>query len=59
MLDDKKRAEIDQASTLVGEALPAYWAEVYRGLNKHFNDQEAWELLKIYVSSMSGGSGKV
>lgn len=53
MLDDKKRAELDRASALVGEALPAYWVEVYRGLKKHFNDQEAWELLKIFVFSMS------
>ena len=52
MLDDKKRAEMDQASTMLVEFLPPLWRQIYNGLRKEeFDTRDSMELLKCYILS--------
>ena len=55
MLDDKKRAELEQGRAELREVLPVLWKEMYTGLKENFNDQQSWELLKVVVFAQSGG----
>ena len=58
MLDHEMLASLEQTNAHGKKAaLPRLWSEMYRELREHFNEQEAWELLKLVVSAQAGASG--
>jgi hypothetical protein len=57
MLDDKRRAELDQGMAEMGESMPKIWKSLYSGLKEEFTEAQAWELLKVAVFANMGGKG--
>lgn len=58
MLDPKKQALLDQASSHLQESVPSMIRGLYVGLIEEFNDeQKAWELTKVALFAMMGGKG--
>lgn len=54
MLDDKKRAELDQAIQAVSEFLPPMWRRLYVELvAAKFTELQALELVKTYIMATS------
>ena len=52
MLDDKFRAELDQKRAALVELMPVLWRELYlENIKLGFNDNESFELVKIYILS--------
>ena len=52
MLDDKKRAELDQASASLGESFPLLWRSIYRNcLLEGFDKSESFRLVQTYILS--------
>lgn len=56
MLDDEKRAEFDRLAQEAGEVMPMIWKAMYSELKQRFTKEEAFELLKVYIHGVSGGS---
>lgn len=54
MTSNEEKTAFEQACTQAGEVLTTLWAETYVSLRLRFNEQEAWELLKLVVSAQSG-----
>ena len=57
MLDPKIRAQMDQAQAAMCETFPSLWSSMHEKLKEEFTEQQAWELLRIYVFAMAGGKG--
>ena len=56
MLDDRKRAELDQASAALTEAFPPLWRNLYlRCVEEGFAEEEALALVKAYI--IANGKG--
>jgi hypothetical protein len=54
MLDDKERAEFDQAQATLVETFPPLWRGLYRNcMEVGFSEEEAMELVKTYILSCS------
>jgi len=50
MIDDNKRAEIDQASAWLAECLPPLWWSLFEGcLQAGFTESNAIDLVKTYI----------
>lgn len=60
MTDPKKQAEYDQAAAFLTEHLPALWKQMYDGLVAvGFNENQAMDLLKVYVHAAANGRGQL
>ena len=57
MLDPKMRADVDQALAAMCETFPSLWSSMHEKLKEEFTEQQAWELLRIYVFATSVGKG--
>lgn len=59
MLDNKKRAEIEQAQATMAETLPPLLAGVYRNLQREdvFSADQAWQITLVLSFAISGGKG--
>ena len=59
MINDKTRAEMDQATSTLAEFLPPLWHQLYGGLLKEeFDERQSMELLKCYILSQGTASIK-
>jgi len=61
MLNEKLRAELDQAKAGIVELLPSLWRELFlKSMMEGFTKEEALTLLHIYILSQcpSGVNGK-
>lgn len=57
MIDDKKRAELDQSLSLMLDFLPVQWRQLYlRLIAEGFQETQALELVKIYIKAICGTS---
>lgn len=52
MLDDKKRAELDQNLAAMLEYFPVQWRQLYlRLIEEGFEEPQALDLLKTYIKA--------
>jgi len=59
MLNDRDKANLDQASALIAEAFPPMWWRIYKGLiAEGFKEAEAMDLLKTYIRSTGVNKGE-
>jgi len=58
MLNEKLRAEIDQATTGLIEVIPPVWRGLFQGcIAEGFTAEQAMELVKAYI--LANGTGGV
>ncbi len=56
MLDAKKRAELAQSVAALSEMCPPMWWGLFDGCRKEgFTDEQAMELVKVYIASQGSG----
>lgn len=54
MLDDKIRADFDQAKSTLAETFPPWWRELYVScIREGFSEEESMDLVKTYILSCS------
>lgn len=54
MIDPKKSANIDQATSFMTEVLPSLWRRLYlRLIEEGFNESDSLTLLKVYIKASS------
>ena len=57
MIDDKKRAELDQGLALMLDFFPVQWRQLYlRLIEEGFQETQALELVKTYIKASCGTS---
>ena len=53
-MDEKQRAELDQAQAFLAEYLPPTWRNLYEGCKREgFSELESLGLLKTYILSQA------
>lgn len=55
MLNDQKRAELDQAMVAIAEFLPPLWRQLYiKLIEQEFTETQSLELVKTYIMASCG-----
>lgn len=57
MIDDQKRAELDQGLALMLDFFPTQWRQLYlRLIEEGFQETQSLELVKTYIKASCGTS---
>lgn len=55
MINDKQRAEFDQASATFADTFPPMWRRLYVKLvEENFTEDQALDILKAYIAAAHG-----